>query len=338
MRCWRLVKHQHVAARLQGLAKPGTIVISAMTQRLVLGLFDCQELGPQTLKGVAAPMVLYRVVRETDVQSRFEAAVRTGLTPLVGRDEELVLLRRRWERAKEGEGQVVLLSGEAGIGKSRLVQEIKGQVSAEGAIRIEFRCSPYHQNSAYYPILDHLQHLLQFAPDDPPQVKLAKLEQALTYFRFPQADTLPLLAALLSLPHPDNYPPITVSPQRQKEKTQEALVAWMIEEATRQAVYLVWEDLHWIDPSSLEVLTLILQQVPTNRALVVLTYRPDFTPPWRPRAHSTLLTLSRLGQQQDKQTEAHKLLSDVYNWFTEGFDTKDLQEAKELLDRLRSGV
>jgi class 3 adenylate cyclase len=304
----------NVAARLQGLAEPDTIVISAVTQRLVVGLFECQELGPQTLKGVTAPMVLYRVIREAEAQSRFEAAVRTGLTPLMGRDEELALLHRRWEQAKEGQGQVVLLSGEAGIGKSRLVQEMKERISAEGTTRIEFRCSSYHQNSAFYPILTHLQRLLQFTADDSPQTKLAKLQQALTHYRFPQTETLPLLVALLSLPQPDGVQPLTWSPQKQKEKTQEALVAWLMEEAARQVVYLVWEDLHWIDPSSLEVLTLILQQVPTSRALVVLTYRPDFTPPWRPRAHSMQLTLSRLGQQHVtamvNQVMAKAVLSD----------------------------
>ena len=162
---------------------------------------------------------------------------------------------------------------------------------------LSFAARPIIRTVPSIPILDHLQRLLQFAPDDTPQRKLAKLQHALARYRFPQAETLPLLAALLSLPQPDGMPPLTWSPQKQKEKTQEALVAWIVEEAARQAVYLVWEDLHWIDPSSLEVLTLVLQQVPTSRVLAVLTYRPDFTPPWRPWAHSTQLTLSRLGQQ-----------------------------------------
>src|SRR6185369_8380398 len=166
---------------------------------------------------------------ESEVRSRFEVAVRRGLTPLVGREEELGLLRRRWEQAKAGEGQVVLLSGEAGIGKSRLVQTLKDQALAEGATRIEFRCSPYHQNSAFYPIIEHLQRLLQFAPHDPPQAKLALLQHSLAHYRFPQADTLPLLAALLSLPPPEGTPPLTLSPQQQKQKTQEALVAWIVE-------------------------------------------------------------------------------------------------------------
>jgi hypothetical protein len=153
----------NVAARLQGLAAPDTVVMSAATYRLVQGLFECQDRGPQELKGISTSLPLYRVMRESAAQSRFEVAVRTGLTPLVGRESELGLLQQRWEHAKAGAGQVVLLSGEPGIGKSRLVQEIKEQLAHEGATRIEFRCSPYHQNSALYPIIDHLQRLLQFA-------------------------------------------------------------------------------------------------------------------------------------------------------------------------------
>ncbi len=221
-----------------------------------------------------------------------------GLTPLVGRDLELGLLRERWAQAQAGEGQVVLLSGEPGIGKSRLVQALKEQVMAEGAARIELRCSPYHQNSAFYPLIEHLQRLLQFQREESPQAKLERLQQRLARYRFPQADTLPLLAALLSLPHPNGAPPLTFSPQKQKQKTQEALVAWIMEEAGQTAVYCAWEDLHWADPSTLEVLTLLLDQVPTTRLLVLLTFRPDFSPPWRPRSHLTQLTLNRLGRPQ----------------------------------------
>src|SRR5262249_17041616 len=159
-------------------------------------LFECEDLGPQTLKGISIPLLLCRVVRESGLQSRFEVAVHAGLTPLVGREEELALLRRHWEQAKAGAGQVVLLSGEPGIGKSRLVQEFKEQLGHERVTRIEFRCSPYHQNSALYPVIQHLQRLLQFARTDAPTAKLEKLQHTLRDYRFPQADTLPLLAAL----------------------------------------------------------------------------------------------------------------------------------------------
>src|SRR5712692_6184483 len=287
----------NIAARVQALAEPDTVVLSAATQRLVAGLFACEARGPQTLKGISTPLALYRVVRESEAQSRFEVAVSAGLTPLVGRDLEVGLLRERWAEAKGGDGQVILLSGEAGIGKSRLVQALKEQVMAEGATRIEFRCSSYHQNSALYPIIEHLQRLLQFHREDSPQAKLEKLQQALARYRFPQADTVALVAALLSLPQPAGTPALTWSPQKQKQKTQEALVALIVEEAERQAVYCAWEDLHWADPSTLEFLTLFLDQIPTTRILTVLTFRPDFTPPWRPHSHITQLTLNRLGRQ-----------------------------------------
>jgi class 3 adenylate cyclase/tetratricopeptide (TPR) repeat protein len=288
----------NMAARLQGLAEPDTVVISAATQRLVQGLFVCQDLGPQALKGLTTPVNVYQVLGESGAQSRFEAAVQKGLTPLVDRAHEMGLLRERWEKAKEGEGQAVLVSGEPGIGKSRLAQELKEQAAHEGAARIEFRCSPYSQNSALYPIIDHLQRLLQFARDDAPATKLEKLQYTLSHYRFPQTDTVPLLAALLSLPHPEGVPPLTLSPERQKEKTLKALVGWLCEEAERQAVYCAWEDLHWADPSTLELLNLYLDQVPTARMLALLTFRPEFLPPWGSRSYLSQLTLGRLGRSQ----------------------------------------
>jgi class 3 adenylate cyclase/predicted ATPase len=288
----------NIAARVQGQAEPDTVVISQATSRLVHGFFTCEALGPQSLKNVAAPIDLYRVHGEGEARTRFEVSVQKGLLPLVGREEELSVLQRRWAQAQADEGQVVLLSGEPGIGKSRLMQTLKEQASAEGATCIEFRCSPYHQNSAFYPLLDHLQRLLQFAPHEPAHAKLSKLQRALAVYHFPQEDTLTLLAALLSLPHPDGVPPLTLSPQKQKEKTQEVLVAWLVEEAQRAAVYCAWEDLHWADPSTLDVLTLFLDQVPTTRLLTVLTFRPEFLPPWRNRSHLSQLTLSRLGHSQ----------------------------------------
>jgi class 3 adenylate cyclase len=288
----------NLAARLQGIAAPDTVVISAITAELIQGLFTFQALGPQPLKGVSVPMEAYRVLAEGEAQSRFEVAVRIGLIPLVGREGELGLLRQRCEQAKAGAGQAVLLSGEPGIGKSRLLQELTEQLGPEGPTRIEFRCSPYHQHSALYPIIDHLQRLLQFARADSPATKLEKLQHMLSHYRFPQADTMPLLAALLSLPHPEGYLPLTISPQQQKEKTQAALVAWLIEEAEQNTVYTTCEDVHWADPSTLEVLTLVVDQAPTARLYVVLTFRPEFAPTWGNRSHLSQLALSRLGRSQ----------------------------------------
>ena len=288
----------NLAARLQEQAAPDTVVISPATYRLVAGLFEFEDLGQRTVKGISSPSLLYRVVRESEAQSRFEVAVKTGLTPLVGREHELGLLRERWQDARQGKGQVVLLSGEPGIGKSRLVQTLGQQALAEGATRIEFRCSPYHQNSAFHPIIDHLQRLMGFQRDEPAESKLDKLRRMLSTYRFTEPDTLALMASLLSLPQPANARPLTLSPQKQKEETRAALVAWTIEEAEKAPVYYIWEDLHWADPSSLEGLPLLLDQVPATRLLAVLTFRPQFRPPWPPRSHITQFMLTRLGRRE----------------------------------------
>jgi class 3 adenylate cyclase len=286
----------NIAARVQGIAQPDTVVISAATRQLVEGLFECEDRGQPELKGVATPMTLYRVVKEGEAQSRFQVVVRKGLTPLVGREHEYGLLRERWERVKDGAGQVVLLSGEPGIGKSRLVEALKDTVLHEDAPCREVRCSPYAQNSALYPVIEHLQRVLGFQSGDSPAEKLHKLEVGARRAVPLQLEVIPLLAALLSLPHPAGCPPLSLSPQRQKEKTHEALVAWLCEQATQQAVTYVWEDLHWADPSTLDLLTLFLAQVPTTRLLAVLTFRPEFTPPWGAHSYLSQLTLSRLGR------------------------------------------
>jgi class 3 adenylate cyclase/predicted ATPase len=288
----------NVAARVQGIGEANRVLISAATYRLVQGLFECEDRGPQELKGVSNRVAVYRVIRESEARSRFDVALRTGLAPLIGREHELGLLQQRWKRAQQGEGQVVLLSGEPGIGKSRLVQELKDQLAHEGVTRIEFRCSPYHQNSALYPIIEHLHRMLEFSREDAPAAKLEKLQHALRHYRFLQADTVPLLATLLSLPHPESSPPITVSPQKHKEKTHAALVAWLVEEAEQKTVYNTWEDLHWADPSTLEVLNLVVDQAPTASLYVLLTFRPEFTPPWGSRSHLSQIALSRLGRSE----------------------------------------
>ena len=295
----------NMAARIQGQAGPNEVMMSAATYKLLEGLFTCNELEPRELKGIAAPQAVYQVTGESAARSRFEVAIHTGLTPLVGRDEELQFVHQRWARASAGEGQAVLINGEPGIGKSRLVQELKEQTRREGALQVEFRCSSHHQNSVLHPVIEHLQNLLQFQPNDADDVKLEKLEQALGPYQFPQADTLPLLTTLLSLPQAVNIPPLTYNPQKQKERTQETIVQWLLEEAERTAVYCVWEDLHWADPSTLELLTLVLEHIPTARILSLLVFRPEFTPPWDARSYLSQLSLSRLGPSQVEGMTAH---------------------------------
>jgi class 3 adenylate cyclase/predicted ATPase len=286
----------NIAARLEGMAQPNTAVLSPVTAQLVQRSFILEELGPHDLKGVSEPMMLYTVVRPREVdQDDSDTLMTGGFETLVGRDEEIGLLLRRWEQSKEGLGQVVLLSGEAGIGKSSMVDGLRDHVHQAGFTRIAFRCSPYHTNSALYPIIEHIQRALGWQPEDSVDTQLAKLEQALASACLPLAEAVPLLASLLSLPLPEGrYAALNVSPQQQRQQTQDVLVAWLLEEAERQPVLAVWEDLHWADPSTLETLGLLVEQAPTATMLHVLTFRPEFEPPWPARSHLTPLTLNRL--------------------------------------------
>jgi class 3 adenylate cyclase/predicted ATPase len=289
----------NIAARLEGLAAPNTVVISATTARLVQPTFVLEELGAPELKGVSEPMVLARVIRPREAESDTEDATASEWVPLVGRDEEMGLLLRRWAQSKEGVGQVVLVSGEAGIGKSSLTEVLRAHVRREGSPRIAFRCSPYHTHSALHPVIEHIQRLLSFAPEDAASTKLVKLERMLHTYSLPLDEVVPLFAGLLSIPLlEERYPSLALTPQQQRQQTHDALVAWMLEEAERQPILVVWEDLHWADPSTLEQLGLLLEQVPTVPMLNVLTFRPDFTPPWPTRSHMTPLTLNRLERPQ----------------------------------------
>ena len=230
---------------------------------------------------------------------------------LVGREEESGLLRRRWNESKAGLGQVVFVSGEAGIGKSALVEALRAHVRAEGSPRMAFRCSPYHTASALYPVITHLEHAWQLA-DDPPAARLAKLEAGLQSADLPLAEVVSLFAGLLAIPLPaDRYAPLTGTPQQQKQQTLDALVAWLAAEAERQPVLAVWEDLHWADPTTLELLGLVIEQAPTAPMLHVLTSRPAFRPPWPPRSHLTALVLNRLGRPQVEALIARRVGDNV---------------------------
>jgi predicted ATPase/class 3 adenylate cyclase len=290
----------NLAARLQGLAAPNTLVISATTLQLLGGFFACQPLGTPPLKGQAQPLAVYRVLYESMARSRLEAAGSTGWTPLVGREHEIGLLVERWAQVKEGVGQVVLLSGEAGIGKSRLVQVLQDHVASEPqAWLTPCQCSPYHQNTALYPLIELLERVaLRFDREESPQQKLSKLEGFLVQYGLPLADTVPLFTALLSLPLPADYTPLRVPPAQQKQQTLQALLTIFLRLAAQQPVLVVMEDLHWVDPTTLEWLSLLVDQGPTARILALWTFRPDFSPPWTGRSHLTQVTLPRLPRQQ----------------------------------------
>jgi TOMM system kinase/cyclase fusion protein len=289
----------NVAARIQGLAAPNTLVISDATSRLVQGYFECQDLGAQSLRGVTESMHIYQVLGESGARGRLDVAVTKGLTPLVGRESEVTLLQERWEQAKAGHGQVILLSGEAGIGKSRLVQVLKDYVEAEPHTRWECRSSEYYQNTALFPLVDLFQRLLQFQAEDTSDEKLAKLEQTLHQYRLPLEETVPLFAPLLALPLPEHhYPSLHLSPQRQRQKTLETIVAILLELAEHHPVLFIVEDLHWTDPTTLEFLNLVIEQIPTTSILTLLTCRPTVQPSWSHRSYLSEITVNRLSRNQ----------------------------------------
>jgi predicted ATPase/class 3 adenylate cyclase len=292
----------NIAARIQGLTAPNTLVVSSVTYRLIQGYFEWQDLGAQTLRGVSEPVHVYQVLSESGAHSRLDIASARGLTPLVGRESEVTLLQERWQQAKSGQGQVILLSGDPGIGKSRLVQILKEHVANESHTRWECRSTEYYQNSALYPVIDLFQRILQLEAQETPDAKLEKLEQMLSQYRLPVEDTVPLFAPLLSLALPEHrYPPLNLSSQRQRQKTLETLVAILQELAEHQPVLFIVEDLHWTDPSTLELLNLVLDQTPTVSLLVLLTCRPYFQPAWHHRSYLTEITVNRLSHTQVEQ-------------------------------------
>jgi len=291
----------NMAARLQTLAEPGKVVIAPGTRHLIDGLFELQDLGPHELKGFAEPIRAWQVLGERTAESRFEARHVATLSPIVGRDHELALLRDRWARAVEGEGQIVLLSGEPGIGKSRIARSLMEAIAGEPHTRLRYQSSPYHSNSAFHPIIERLERSAGFQNGDAPPTKLDKLEALLTPSTKRMAETAPLFAALLSIPTGDRYPALNLTPQQQKQRILEVLVEQVEALSMRQPVLMVCEDAHWIDPSTQEALSLLAERIGHLAVLMLVTFRPDFSPPWTSHAHATQLSVSRLTQRQGAQ-------------------------------------
>ena len=288
----------NVAARIQAAAEPNTLIVSADTFKLTQGFFEVVDYGTHELKGITHAVKLYRILHESTARSRLDAA--SGqLTPFAGRDEELKLIMGRWHRAEEGSGQVVVVWGEAGVGKSRLLLALKERASHDPEFWLtELRCSPFHQNSSFYPIIDFLEHVaLKFESDDSPPERLLKIEGFAVQYGLETARAVPLLAALLSVRAIAQYRALSLTPQRQRHETIDVLVSAILARASRQPMLFAVEDLHWIDPSSLEMLGRLIARAGKHKILIFLTSRPQFTLPWTLADHWTQIELVGLSKK-----------------------------------------
>jgi serine/threonine protein kinase/predicted ATPase len=295
---------RNVAVRLKDVAEAGQVVCTGAAHHLLPAHFECASLGSRKLKGVAQPAELFRVQAVAPVRNPIETAVPSGLTPLTGRDHEINLLKDRWEQAQQGMGQVVLLIGEPGLGKSRLVHTLKEHVLGqlvEGEVDapvIEWRCSPHYRNTGLYPAIEFYERALDFGREEPPQARFDRLVHRLEQYGLARPETVPLWASLLSLPATDRFPPLSLSPARQREETFRAMLEWLHTRAERKPILLVVEDLHWVDPSTLEFLGQFLAEGLHDSILTLLTFRPEFQTPWPAVAHQTSLALNRLTRRQ----------------------------------------
>jgi predicted ATPase/class 3 adenylate cyclase len=283
----------NLAARLQAIANPGSVVVSRDTCRLLGLLFELENLGSHDLKGFPEPVRVWRVLGESGTESRFDALHGADLTPLVGRDHEIALLFDRWQVTKGGEGQVILVTSEAGVGKSRIIRAMRERLG-DNYVPVSHYGSPFHTNSALYPVITLLERAAGFERTDAPEARLRKLESLLALGSENLSDDVPLVAALLSLPVGARYPALELNPRQQKQKTLEALVNQLQGLARRQPLLVVFEDAHWMDPTTLEFLDMVVQRVPSLPILVIVSYRPEFVPPWIGYPHVATLALSRL--------------------------------------------
>ena len=289
----------NLAARLQALAEPGSVVIAEATRRLLGGAFELTPLGPRTLNGFDAPVPAWTVLREAENVSRFEASRSQGMTPFVGREHEVALLLDRWRDATEGEGQVALLSGEAGIGKSRILAALRERIGGEPHVSVRYQCSPHHVNDAFYPIVKPNLACRGFCdrrPRDGEARQAGGDDRALGIGaeRRSRLSSRPCCRS----PAEGRYPPLEMAPSEQKERTIAALIALFEGLAKEAPVLVLLEDAHWIDPTSLDVFGRLVDRLPDHRALLVVTFRPEFAAPWVGRAHVASLTLSRFGRRQ----------------------------------------
>jgi class 3 adenylate cyclase/predicted ATPase len=286
----------NLAARLQGIAKPNTVVIAESTRRLLGNLFDLEDLGPQDLKGINLPTRAWAALQASSMESRFEALHGSGLTELVGRQEELELLLRRWSRVKTGEGQVVLIAGEAGIGKSRLTAALLEGLSAEPHTRLRYFSSPQYTDSPLYPVITQLERAAGLTPADIARSKLDKLDALLARTATSEHDAA-LFAEMLSLPNDGRHPALSLTPQQRRQRSLEALLKQLTVLAQQNPTLMIFEDAHWTDPTSLELLGMVVNLIETSPVLLIVTFRPEFEPPWIGRPHVTALTINRLPQR-----------------------------------------
>jgi predicted ATPase len=288
----------NLAARLQGVAEPGQIVVGSATRELIGTAFKLEYLGQQELKGFSEAISAWRVLNESAAESRFEAARSGTLGRLIGREHELGLLKERWELAKGGEGQVVLLSGEAGFGKSRIVQAVQELITQDQYNFLRYQCSPYHVNSAFHPLIQRLESAAGYTPEDTGETKLDKLEALLALSYDDLEATAPLFAALLSLPGEDRYGPLDLSPSQRRDRTFAALVEYVLGLSHRRLVFFVIEDVQWIDPTTQDFIGEVVKRVADRAVYMLITHRPDFPAPWRGHRHLTSLALNRLSREQ----------------------------------------
>ncbi len=291
----------NLASRLLAECEPDAVVISEATLQLVRGVFVADDLGRKSLKGFADPVPVHRVLRRSGVRSRLDVAAATGLTPLVGREQEVALLLDRWELVTEERGQVVLLGGEAGMGKSRLVQVLHERLAENPQSWVELRGSPYHENNPLYPVIDLLERALFLSREDSAEDRVVKLEAALSRSGFSLPKVFPLFANLLSIPLPERYPRLSLIPDAQRRLMLESLATWLFALTKEQPMILVAEDLQWIDPSTLEVIGMLVEQAPTASLLLLATFRPGIRLPWASRSHMVQLTLNPLSRRQVRE-------------------------------------